>query len=54
MSFYLYIDPGTGSLLLQVVVGGIVAFGLFFKNKIRLFLSLFKKGSSDDLTENDN
>ncbi len=39
----LYIDPGTGSLLLQVLVGGIVTFGLFFKNRIRAFFSIFKK-----------
>lgn len=41
--FFLYIDPGTGSLLLQVILGGIVTFGLFFKNKIKAFFSIFKK-----------
>lgn len=49
--FQLYIDPGTGSLLLQVVIGGIVAFGLFFKNKLSAFLSIFKK--KDPGSEND-
>jgi len=49
--FQLYIDPGTGSLLLQVVIGGIVAFGLFFKNKLRAILSIFKK--KDPGSEND-
>ena len=39
----LYIDPGTGSLLLQMVIGGIVASSLFFKNIwVRVF-SVFKK-----------
>lgn len=39
----LYIDPGTGSLLLQLVIGGIVTFGLFFKNSFKKFFSIFKK-----------
>lgn len=43
MMFLLYIDPGTGSLLLQVIVGGIVTFGLFFKNKLKAIFSVFRK-----------
>lgn len=43
----LYIDPGTGSLLLQVIIGGIVTFGLFFKNKLKAIFSIFKKKDSD-------
>ncbi len=39
----LYIDPGTGSLLLQLVIGGVVASGLFFKNAWRRIFSVFKK-----------
>lgn len=39
----LYIDPGTGSLLLQLLIGGIVAFGLFFKNFWFKIASFFKK-----------
>lgn len=39
----LYIDPGTGSLLLQLVIGGVVTFGLFFKNSFKRLFSIFKK-----------
>lgn len=39
----LYIDPGTGSLLLQLVIGGIVASSLFFKNIWHRVFSIFKK-----------
>ena len=45
----LYIDPGTGSLLLQLVIGGVVAFGLFFKNIWMRIFTVFKK--KDDNTE---
>lgn len=37
-SFILYIDPGTGSLLLQIVAGGIIASAMFFK---RIWYSVF-------------
>jgi hypothetical protein len=39
----LYIDPGTGSLLIQVLIAGAVSVLMFFKN-IKLVVSgLFKK-----------
>ncbi|MBI2721827.1 MAG: hypothetical protein HYX39_06600 [Bacteroidetes bacterium] len=41
----LYIDPGTGSLLVQVIVGGIVAGSLFFKKTLGSFLNIFKRKS---------
>jgi hypothetical protein len=34
----LYIDPGTGSLLLQILAGGVIASAVFFK---RIWLSIF-------------
>jgi hypothetical protein len=34
----LYIDPGTGSLLLQIIAGGFIASAVFFK---RLWYSVF-------------
>jgi len=46
--FILYIDPGTGSLLLQLVIGGIVTFGLFFKNSFKKIFSVFKKKEEKD------
>jgi hypothetical protein len=46
-AFLLYIDPGTGSLLLQIVAGGIIASMMFFK---RIWYSLFSfvKGKKNE------
>lgn len=41
-STLLYIDPGTGSLILQVILGGVVTGLLFFKSAWRKFVALFK------------
>jgi hypothetical protein len=49
--FILYIDPGTGSLLLQLVAGGLIASAVFFKKTWLSFLNLFRKKPSD--TENE-
>ncbi len=38
MNFLSYIDPGTGALLLQIVVAAVAAIGLFFR---KIFLSPF-------------
>ncbi|BDW89404.1 MULTISPECIES: hypothetical protein [Thalassospira] len=40
-----YVDPGTASIALQALVGGIAAFGLFFRSKIR---TIFSKLRSKD------
>jgi len=44
----LYIDPGTGSLILQMLIGGIVASVLFFKRGWRKILSFFNKNKHSD------
>ena len=42
-SFLLYIDPGSGSYLVQVIIGAVLGIVMFFKN-IKLFiLTLFKR-----------
>ncbi len=44
MKFILsYIDPGTGSLLLQMLIGVIVGISLFFKSIKERIKSFFKK-----------
>jgi hypothetical protein len=48
----LYIDPGIGSLAVQVVVAGFATFMLFFKNTFRRFFSKNKNASSTDKLEN--
>ncbi len=44
-----YLDPGTGSMLLQVVLGGIAAIGVALKifwHRIKLALGLGKKSAA--------
>tara|TARA_B100000945_G_C20422492_1_gene618708 strand:- start:2944 stop:3150 length:207 start_codon:yes stop_codon:yes gene_type:complete len=44
---YAYLDPGTGSIILQAIIAGITAFFttiIFYYRKVKKFLkSLFKK-----------
>lgn len=48
-----YLDPGTGSMLLQVVLGGIAAVGVAIKlywHKLRAALGMAKKEDPEDET----
>jgi hypothetical protein len=51
-----YIDPGTGSLVIQMiigfVVGGLVAAKIFWKRLIGFFKGLLTTSSRSDRTEN--
>ena len=49
-----YLDPGTGSMLLQVILGGIAAIGVALKlgwHKIRAALGFAKPSDEDEETE---
>ena len=51
MSAYAYLDPGTGSMLLQVILGGVAAVGVAIKlywHKLRVGLGLRKKEKVED------
>jgi len=41
--FLLYIDPGTGMILIQLIVAGFTSAIIFFKNFREKIKSLFKK-----------
>ena len=46
-----YLDPGTGSMLLQVILGGIAAVGVAIKlywHKLRAALGMAKKEEAED------
>ena len=47
-----YLDPGTGSYVVQLligsVLGGLFALGMFRRRIVASFKRLFKRGSSDD------
>ena len=48
---YAYLDPGTGSMLLQVILGGIAAVGVALKlywHKLRAAFGMPKKEQSED------
>lgn len=46
-----YLDPGTGSMLLQVILGGVAAVGVAVKlywHKLRVYFGVGKKEESED------
>jgi hypothetical protein len=47
-----YLDPGTGSYVVQLLIGtllgGLFALGVFWRRVLCFFRRLFKPGSSDD------
>jgi hypothetical protein len=45
---FLYLDPGAGSMLLQVILAGILGFLTFFKNIKMFIVSIFKKKVKDE------
>ena len=51
---FAYLDPGTGSMLLQVVLGGIAAVGVAIKlywHKLRVAIGLGRKTEKPDEPE---
>ena len=52
--FLLYIDPGSGSMLIQMLIGIGVAVGVFFKKIKSFFLQLFNKKEKPSAIEEDN
>jgi hypothetical protein len=38
-----YIDPGSGSILLQLLIGSIVGLGFFFRDGIGRLFRVFKR-----------
>ena len=43
-----YIDPGSGSVLLQVLVGGLLALGVTLKMYWGRLLSMFRRGGGEE------
>lgn len=42
-----YLDPGTGSMILQALAAGVIAAGLFWRRIISFVRGLFNKNSAD-------
>ncbi|MGB3005939.1 MAG: hypothetical protein WBC06_05505 [Chitinophagaceae bacterium] len=54
MQFLLYIDPGSGSYLVQAIVAAVLGVAFFFKNiknHIKAFFFKPKKNSKDNLPD---
>jgi hypothetical protein len=51
---FLYIDPGSGSYLVQMIIAGILAGLFYFKNLWRKIRSFFTRGKKDETPKNDN
>lgn len=53
---YAYLDPGTGSFILQAIIGFLAALSagfLYYFNKIKnFFLKIFKKKNNNEKTDN--
>ena len=48
LEFLLYIDPGTGSLLLQIIAGGSIASAMFFKRICYTVFPFLKPKKKDE------
>jgi hypothetical protein len=42
--FFAYIDPGSGSLIIQALIAGLVAVPIFFRHQISRFLRALRGG----------
>lgn len=49
----LYIDPGTGSMLTQVIIAGVLGFIMFFKQLKFKIINLFKKHIKKHIKSNE-
>ena len=51
-----YLDPGTGSFILQLIIGGVATFfatvGIFF-TRIKIFIKNFFKSKKDNVENTD-
>jgi hypothetical protein len=50
----LYVDPGSGSYLIQVIIAAILGALFYFKNLWWRIKAFFYKPKKDDTTQNDN
>jgi len=53
-SFLLYIDPGSGSMIIQMLIGVAVGIGVFFRKIKAFFLQLFNKKEKSSAIEEEN
>jgi len=49
----MYLDPGSGSVILQVLIAGLLAMGVFFRVFWQKLKAYFGKGKSETLAAED-
>ena len=47
MTIFAYLDPGSGSLVIQAIIAGLVSIPFFFRNAIRKTVGRFRHKTSD-------
>jgi len=52
--FLLYIDPGSGSYLVQMIIAGVLAGLFYFKNLWLRIKTFFSKSKKDNTTESED
>lgn len=48
---FAYLDPGSGSIIIQAAIAGIIAVPVIFRNKISQMVKAVRGGSSTETTE---
>jgi hypothetical protein len=46
---FAYIDPNSGSLLIQAVIAGMVALPFFFRRQVARIAGMFRRGHDPDV-----
>ena len=47
---FAYLDPGSGSIIIQAAIAGIIAVPVIFRNKISQMVKAVRGGSSEETT----
>ena len=42
-----YLDPGSGSLFIQLLISSLAGVGLYFLSKLRIVKNIFRKNSTE-------
>jgi hypothetical protein len=48
---FAYLDPGSGSIIIQAAIAGLIAVPVIFRNKISQMVKAVRGGSSTETTE---
>ena len=51
--FYLYVDPGSGSYLIQIIIAAVVGAGFYVKTFWHRITSFFGRKKRDSIEDND-